>query len=207
MTERRERPEIPIASRFRERLDDRHRWFERWFSRWQMISGDQVVEIDSFGGEPIRTCGLEYSGTIVDVYWDTISRGLRKEIVAQFEWLELQLAGKPAVQCEQVLDVCTGQLISFVEGVRRDAVKWDSILRSRRGVRAPPSDQGRWHAADRNAVIRQSKGLFESLELDESEEAGTAEKWWSRLPLWVQVTGGLVTIIGGIAAGLTWLLG
>lgn len=208
MNENRARPDLPISSRFRERLDDRRRWFERWLSQWQMIGGERPVEIDSFGGEPIRTCGLEYWGTIVDVFWETIARGLRKEVVAQFEWLEQQVAGKPIAQSEQIIEVCAGQLATFVERIRREAITKDSILRSRQGVRAPASDQGIWDGADRSAVLRQSHGLLESLKAGQPVVTPDQPKrWWSRIPTWVQVTGGLVTIVGGLAGGITWLFG
>ncbi|MDG5748550.1 hypothetical protein P8Q88_10205 [Qipengyuania sp. XHP0207] len=202
MSERRLRPDLPISSRFAERLDDRRRWFERWLSRWQLISGQEIVEIDSFGGEPIRTGGLEYSGTIVHVYWDAIVRGLRKEIVAQFEWLEQQVAGKPLAQAEQIIDVCAGKLVTFAERIRRDAIAKDSILRSRNGVRAPASDEGRWDGADRNAVIRQASGMLESLKASQPTASASVRTppFWSRIPQWVQFTAAAVTIIAGLVA-------
>lgn len=192
---------MPISSRLRERLDERRRWFERWLSRWQMIGGQNLVEIDSFGGEPIRTCGLDYSGTIVTIFWDTLTRGLRKEIVAQFEWIEAQVQGKPISQAEQTINICAGQLVTFAESIRRMAVAKDRTLRSK-GVLPKAFDQGRWEGADRDAVMRQARGLIDSLKAGTLAPVASTDKrtLWNRLPSWLQIAAALVTIAGGATA-------
>lgn len=168
-----------------------------------MIGGQELVEIDSFGGEPIRTCGLEYSGTIVIVFWDTLTRGLRKEIVAHFEWIEKQVQSKSISQAEQTIDICAGQLITFAEAVRRAGVAKDRTLRSRQGVRPSECDQGRWEGADRDAILRQARGLVESLKASTPSSPRAWERGLlSKIPGWAQFAAALVTIALGVAAFL-----
>lgn len=204
----RTRPYLPVSSRFAERLDDRRHEFERWLSRWNMLGQRENFEIDSFGGQPIYGGNLAYSGTITDCFWEAICRGMRKEIVAQFEWLERQVSGKPLSHAEEVIEVCSGQLVTFAERIRRMAIDKDRRLRGVAGTLPSAADRGMWaDGADRVAILRQAAGLIDSLKagvppVPPAKKSGLLQ----RFPAWVQTTSGVVTIVGGIAAALAFAI-
>lgn len=81
----------PTATRLKMRLEDRYTWFRnQWFFKWHQIGADQSVEIDLFNGSMAYYGGFTFSGTARDVYWEAIVRGVRKEIITQFLWVESQ---------------------------------------------------------------------------------------------------------------------
>jgi hypothetical protein len=82
----------PIADKMKFHLDQRRRWFHNeWLFKWHHIGREDPVEIDTFDGRSARFGGIEYSGSAVQIYWDAIVRGVRKEITEQFAWLDEQV--------------------------------------------------------------------------------------------------------------------
>ncbi|ESZ87894.1 MAG: molecular chaperone Tir [Blastomonas sp. CACIA14H2] len=154
----------PTATRLKLRLDERHAWFRnQWFFKWHHIGGEQTVEIDLFDGRHAYYAGICYSGSPQTVYWDAVARGVRKEIIEQFAWIEEAIRPYAREVALQALDECSGQLISFAHRIRRTAVEKDRILRGD-GVRFPePYDAGLWDGAEAQDINAQAQGLKRAL--------------------------------------------
>src|SRR5437763_16330716 len=116
----------PTAAQLSFRLDQRLRWFHNeWLFKWHFIKEQQVVEIDMFDGRFARYAGLKFTGSPRDVYWDAIVRGLRKEVVEQFAWVEDRVRIYSPEVAKATIDECAGILVDFVYSVRRAAVEKD----------------------------------------------------------------------------------
>lgn len=154
----------PTASRLKTRLDDRRSWFaNEWFYKWHFIGNDGPVTIDSFDGRGIHYGGIKFSGTARQVYWDAIVRGVRKEIVEQFSWIDQEIRNYNRETALRAIDECAGQLASFVRVIRREAVKKDRILRGD-GVKFPPeNDAGLWDGTSDREIISMAEALKEAL--------------------------------------------
>ena len=150
----------PTASRLKARLDERRRWFiNEWFFKWHFIGKDGPVTIESFDGRDIQYGGIGFSGTPRLVYWDTIVRGVRKEIDEQLVWIDEEVRKYNRATALQSIDECAGELISFVNSIRRYAVQKDRILRGD-GIRFPPEeDAGYWHGTSEREIVAQAEAL------------------------------------------------
>jgi len=154
----------PTATRLQQRLNDRHAWFQNeWFFKWHHIGGDRVVDIDQFDGRHAHYSGIRFSGNARDIYWQAIARGLRKEIVEQFGWVEESVRGYDQSVAIQAIDQCAGLLISFARGIRREAIEKDRILRGD-GINFPAEQAvGRWEGTSDPEIRNQADSLKAAL--------------------------------------------
>lgn len=154
----------PTASRLKARLDERRRWFvNEWFFKWHFIGKDGPVTIESFDGRGIHYNGIAFGGSARLVYWDTIVRGVRKEITEQFAWVDKEVRNYNRETALKAIDECAGQLASFVRAVRREAVKKDRILRGD-GIDFPSEDDaGLWDGTSDRDIVSQAEALKSAL--------------------------------------------
>ncbi|MCL4672043.1 MAG: hypothetical protein KJZ64_03730 [Sphingomonadaceae bacterium] len=197
----------PTASRLKARLDDRRLWFvNEWFFKWHFIGKDGPVEIDSFDGRVIRYGGIQFSGTARDIYWNTIVRGVRKEINEQFAWVDSEIRKYNRATALVAIDECAGQLISFARQIRRKAVQKDCILRGN-GVSFPSENDARlWDGTSEAEILAQAAALKAALPLTESvREVGPplpvrfperALAYWNRNQWWLGPAGMALAIAG-----------
>ena len=166
----------PTASRLKARLDDRRSWFaNEWFHKWHFIGKDGPVSIDSFEGRRIHYGGIKFSGTARQVYWDAVVRGVRKDIVEQFAWIDQEVRNYNRITARQAIDECAGQLASFVRVIRREAIKKDRILRGD-GVKFPPvNDAGIWEGTSDREIVAMANSLKEALPDSSGREARPAD--------------------------------
>lgn len=135
----------PTASRLKARLDERRRWFaNEWFCRWHFIGKDGPVTIDSFDGRGIHQGGVEFGGDVRELYWETLVRGVKKEITEQLAWVDREVRQYNSEAVLRAIDECAGQLMSFVRVIRRLAVAKDRLLRGNGQSFPPENDAGRW---------------------------------------------------------------
>ena len=133
-----------------------------WFFKWHFIGSDGPVEIESFRGKPICYGGIAYSGSAVDVYWDTISRYRKIKVSDFFDEVEAELPKYPKHVREQAIREAEGLVKMFASSIQRRAVDKDRILRGD-GVNFPkPHDRGRWEGSSELAIIGRADGLLES---------------------------------------------
>lgn len=165
----------PTCTRLKARLDERLRWFiNEWFFKWHFIGKDGPVSIDSFDGRGIHFGGIKFSGSACDVYWDSIVRGVKKEITEQFAWVDLEVRAYNHETALQAIDECAGQLVSFVRTIRREAVAKDRILRGD-GIRFPSeNDAGRWDGTSASDIASQADALKRALPLPVEYQSSTA---------------------------------
>lgn len=154
----------PTASRLKARLDERRLWFaNEWFYKWHFIGKDGPVAIDSFDGREIRYGGIAFSGTARDIYWDTIVRGVRKEINDQLIWIDTEVRRYKHDVAIAAIDECAGLLASFVRSIRRQAVAKDRILRGN-GISFPAeNDAGLWDGTSDREILALANALKEAL--------------------------------------------
>lgn len=154
----------PTVTRLKLRLDDRYAWFRNdWFFKWHYIGGQPAVEIDLFNGRHARYAGIAFSGSAHDIYWHAIVRGVGKEIIDQFVWVEDAVRPYDRSVAERAIDECAGQIVSFVRKVRRTAVEKDCILRGD-GINFPAAcDFGRWEGTDAPDILAQAAALKKAL--------------------------------------------
>ncbi len=103
------------------------------------------MEVDLFNGRMSHMGGIEFSGTVRDVYWDAVTRGVRREIVDQFAWVDEQVRRYEKSVGLEAIDQCAGLLASFSQTIRQQAVKKDRILRGNGRKFPPENDAGQWH--------------------------------------------------------------
>lgn len=150
----------PTASRLKVRLDDRLRWFQNeWFYKWHFIGKEGPVSIDSFDGRGIHFGGIEFSGSARNVYWDAITRGVRKEITEQFVWVDQEVRSYNRETALKAVDECAGQIISFVKMIRRFAVDKDRILRANAKAPMENNDAGWWEGTTDHEIIALAEEL------------------------------------------------
>jgi hypothetical protein len=154
----------PTATQLKFHLDQRRRWFDNeWLFKWHHIGGQRVVEIDMFDGRQARYAGIKFTGSSRAVFWDAISRGVRKEVIEQFAWIEERVRVYARAQAEAAVDECAGLLAAFVQSVRNAAVQKDMILRGD-GLNFPPEqDAGRWVDVSPGEIAHQTAALKEAL--------------------------------------------
>ncbi|MEL6101608.1 MAG: hypothetical protein AAFR68_09860 [Pseudomonadota bacterium] len=133
-----------------------------WFFKWHFIGKDEPVDIESFKGKPIHYSGIAYSGSAVDVYWDTISRYRKIKVSDFFDTVEAELPKYPKHVREQAIKEAEGLVKMFASSIQRRAVEKDRILRGD-GINFPkPHDGGRWEGSSRLVIETRAKGLLES---------------------------------------------
>jgi hypothetical protein len=154
----------PTATQLKFRLDQRHRWFDNeWLFKWHHIGGQRAVEIDTFDGRQARYAGIKFAGSPRAVFWDALARGLRKEVIEQFAWIEERIRVYARAQAEAAIDECADLLAAFVQSVRQAAVRTDRILRGD-GLNFPPEqDAGSWGAVSPGDIPHQAMALKAAL--------------------------------------------
>lgn len=154
----------PAATQLKFRLDQRRLWFiNEWLFKWHYIGGERAVEIDTFDGRMARYAGIKYDGSAYQIFWQTITRGVRKEIVEQFAWIEERVRFYARVPAEAAIDECAALLTAFVNSMRRAATDKDRILRGN-GVKFPPAhDAGNWSEVSPEAIALQATELKAAL--------------------------------------------
>lgn len=132
-----------------------------WFFKWHFIGENRTTEIDSFREKPIRYGGITYSGSAVEVYWDTISRYRKIKVAEFFNSVELELLKYPKNVRRHAIIEATSIIKMFATGIQRRAVEKDRILRGD-GINFPkPQDQGRWGESGVVAIDRRAAALVE----------------------------------------------
>lgn len=125
-----------------------------WFFKWHFIGENIAIEIDSFRGTPIRYGGICYSGTVVDVYWDTISHYRKIKVAEFFNSMEIVLPKYKRPVRRQAIAEAADIIRMFANVIRDRAIKKDRTLRGD-GVKFPkPNDRGRWEESG-SAIINQ----------------------------------------------------
>ena len=154
----------PTATQLKFRLDQPLRWFHNeWFFKWHHIGGQRVVEIDMFDGRQARYAGIKFTGSSCAVFWDAVARGVRKEVVEQFAWIEERVRVYARAQAEAAIDECANLLSEFVLSVRHAAVQTDRILRGD-GLNFPPEQHaGVWADVSPGDIDLQAEALKTAL--------------------------------------------
>ncbi|NOX72340.1 MAG: hypothetical protein GXP03_01505, partial [Alphaproteobacteria bacterium] len=133
-----------------------------WFYKWHFIGKDGPVEIESFRGKPIHYGGIAYSGSPVDVYWDTISRYRKIKVSEFFVFVEKELPKYPKPVREKAISESTSLIRMFTSSIQRRAVEKDCILRGD-GTNFPkPQDRGKWEESGGAVIGTRAKNLMES---------------------------------------------
>lgn len=150
----------PTATRLQLRLEERYAWFRNeWFFKWHHIGGQQAVQIDLFNGRHAHYAGIAFSGSARDIYWDAITRGVRKEIIEQMAWVEEAVRTYSREVAVKAIEECAGQIASFAQNVRRTAIEKERILRGN-GITFPnEQDVGHWYGTTVEDVFAQAKAL------------------------------------------------
>ena len=160
----------PVAKQLQQRLEDRRGWFRSWLSQWhQLKDPNGRVEVDLFNGRTSHMGGIAFWGSARDVYWDAITRGTRKEVLDQLAWVDEQVRRYNRQTALDSIDQSAGLLMSFVRGVRRDAVEKDRILRGD-GIHFPPeNDAGIWRGTSEEEIRGYAEALKSALPSDTVE--------------------------------------
>lgn len=154
----------PTATRLQHRLSERQSWFQNeWFFKWHRIGGDEGISIDLFNGRFATYAGIAYWGSPRDIFWDAIARGLRKEVVDQFAWVEEAAKRYDRSVAIRTIDECAGLLTGFAQIIRREAVEKDRILRGDGLIFPAEEDRGRWTGADEQDICDQAEALKAAL--------------------------------------------
>lgn len=154
----------PTATRLKLRLDERYSWLRNeWFFAWHHIGGDKVVAIDQFDGRKGHYSHIEFGDTARIVYWDSIARFVRKEVIEQFGWVEEAVRVYDRETALQTIDDCAGQLTGFARKVRRTAIDKDRILRGNGREFPAPSDEGYWDGSTDHDIAAQARALKKAL--------------------------------------------
>lgn len=173
----------PIAARLQHHLGERRRWFKnQWFFPWHGIKSQHGVDVDAFDGRRIQSSGIEYSGSIVDMFWDAAVRGVRAEVEDRLAWLDEEVRRYNSSTRQRTLDEAAGQLVSFVETVRREAARTDALLRGNGINIPPPVDRGQWVGLGRAEIAARVREIALALpEAPRSDPAGAEPD--SEMPL------------------------
>lgn len=161
------RSQVPFQTLIGQRLEitiqqELTRMDNEWFFKWHFIGKDRPVEIESFRGKPIHYSGIAYSGSAVDVYWDTISRYRKIKVFEFFQHVEDELTKYPKHIRQKAIPEAESLINMFASSIQRRAVEKDRILRGD-GVNFPMShDLGRWEESGQSAVRSHAQRLLES---------------------------------------------
>ena len=150
----------PTCTRLKVRLDERRRWFaNEWFFKWHFIGKDGPVSIDSFDGRGIHFGGIVFDGGVRQIYWEAVTRGVRKEITEQFAWIDSEVRKYTPETALRAIDECAGQLISFARVIRRKAIAKDRILRGNGQQFPTEDDAGQWDDTEPADIQKQADAL------------------------------------------------
>lgn len=154
----------PTATQLKLRLDQRRRWFDNeWLFKWHRIGDKNAVEIDTFDGRMARYAGIKFEGSPRQIFWEAITRGVRKEVIEQLAWVEERVRVYSRDPAEAAIDECASLLVTFVQSVRRAAIQKDRILRGD-GVTFPPEhDAGVWIDVSPREIIEHAEALKSAL--------------------------------------------
>lgn len=144
-----------------------------WFIKWHFIGKDGPVEFESFRGKNIHYGGIAFSGTAVDVYWDTISRYRKIKVSNFFDIVETELPKYPKHVREQAISEAGGIIRMFASSIQRRAVEKDRILRGDGTDFPKPQDRGRWEGSGPSVIEARAKSLIDSycnLSIDNGEK-------------------------------------
>lgn len=132
-----------------------------WFFKWHFIGENRTTEIDSFREKPLRYGGIAYSGSAVEVYWDTISRYRKIKVAEFFNSVELELSKYPRNIRSHAIAEAASIIKMFATSIQRRAVEKDRILRGD-GINFPkPQDRGRWGESGVVAIDGRASALVE----------------------------------------------
>lgn len=186
----------PVTTQLKQRLDERLRWLHnKWFFKWHHVGEARGVEIDMFDGTTAQYAGIGYVGSPRQIFWDAITRGVRREVVEQLSWVEQQVRAYDHETASTAIDECTGQLISFARTVRRAAVEKDRILRGD-GINFPePNDAGHWDGATDRDIKSQGEALRATL----PKPRRGLHAWIQDKPFWPWAIGTSLAIVGLLA--------
>jgi hypothetical protein len=202
----------PVAKQLQQRLEDRRAWFRHWLFQWHGLrDGRNPIQVDLFDDRTSFMGGVEFSGSARDVFWDAITRGVRKEILDQFAWVDDQVRKYNRTTALESIDQAAGLLSSFAQGVRRDTIEKDRILRGN-GINFPPTnDLGHWHGTSQQEIQSYAEALKLALPSNPGERSSIEQplagrshrlnKLWHDNQWWL----GPVSLIAGLV-GLAALL-
>lgn len=167
----------PAASSLQFELDERLRWFgNSWFPKWHHIGEHEVAVIDVFDGSTATLGGIVFSGTVRQVYWDSIVRGARGEVEERLRWIDAEVRRYSPDGSERTVDECVGLLISFVERIQAAAVEKFRVLCGD-GERFPPRvDLGRWEGLSRAEIALRGEELKRALPQEEDQLAALVRR-------------------------------
>jgi hypothetical protein len=173
----------PLATRLQLALENEFRRMDNvWFFKWHHIGGDRPIEIDAFDGRSICYSGIRYDGTAQKVYWDTIQRYLKKEIVSRFLELEIEVKSNPEYPpetIERTLNEAQQLLSSFSQRIRNQAIEKDRIL-SGDGINFPPArDRGHWEGCRAEHIEAQAAEILTLLLVSRNKKPVTPA-WYER---------------------------
>ncbi len=191
----------PTATRLKDRLDERRRWFHNeWFFKWHHIGGDQPVAIDTFDGRSAHYSGVGFGGSPRQIYWDAVVRGVRKEINDQFAWVGAEVRNYTHETTFRAIDESAGQLASFARAIRRAAVEKDRILRGNGTTFPAENDAGHWEGTSPEEIQAQANALKASLPFGAGKGfRGWTLAFWNANQGWLQILGIVAAIVIGIA--------
>lgn len=195
----------PTATRMKLRLDERRRWFHnQWLFKGHGVGRDGSVDADTFDGGYAHYSGIGFAGSLRQVYWDALLRGVRKEISEQFSWLDVEVRNYNHETALRAIDECAGQIVSFVRTIRRAAVEKDRILRGD-GITFPQEDDaGHWGGTSGPEIQAQADALKAALPIAfaapiVATSQSTLRIWWDDNQGWLGPTSWIMGAIGMIA--------
>lgn len=157
----------PIAKQLQQRLEDRKAWFRNWLFQWHNLKiPGGLVEVDLFDGRKSYLGGIAFDGSTRTVFWDAITRGVRKEILEQFAWVDEQVRRYNPTAANESIDQAAGLLVAFVRSIRREAIAKDRILRGD-GINFPTeNDGGHWEGTSQGEIVDYANALKRALPVD-----------------------------------------
>lgn len=170
----------PVGSALKLRLDERRRWFaNEWFFKWHFIGSPSGVKIDTFDGRMAQYSGAPFKGSPLEVFWDAIARGARKEVLSQFEWIEDRIQRYTRQAAEAAIDESAILLTAFVDALWQAAVEKEQVL-SGNGIDFPARREvGSWIGTTREEITQLAdelkKAIFPSPFLDHQSSTQRGE--------------------------------
>lgn len=125
------------------------------------------MQVDLFDGRQAQMGGIMFDGSARLTFWDAITRGVRKEILDQFAWVDEQARRYNRHTALESIDQSAGLLVSFARGVRRDVIAKDRILRGD-GISFPSvNDAGHWHGTSEGEIRAYAEALKSAFSFDQ----------------------------------------
>lgn len=203
----------PVAKQLQQRLEDRRAYFHNWLFQWhQLKQPGGLVAVDLFDGRKSHVGGIAFWGSARDVYWDSITRGVRKEVLDQFAWVDEQVRRYNQPSALASVDQAAGLLISFARSVRRAAIEKDRILRGD-GIHFPAEDDhGHWNGTSEEEIRTYAEELKSALPSEGVQSAPVATEtptlrkklnnYWHENQWWLGLASLAIGIAGSAAAFL-----